>query len=109
MLHTLTLTTPKRVLGESGFLKLTTQLISNNLVEIDYFGIEPDNQADFINEEMQAKIDNNTIINIYFEGDQIDYNSFSADEILNLASKILNDTKEGTRVEANEKDIDIYV
>ncbi|BDU27709.1 hypothetical protein [Flavobacterium sp. GSB-24] len=109
MLHTLTLTTPKRVLGESGFLKLTTQLISNNLVEIDYFGIEPDNQADYIDAEMQDKIDNNTIINIYFEGDQIDYNSFSAEEILNLASKILKEPKEGTRVVADQKDIDIYV
>lgn len=109
MLHTLTLTTPKRILGESGFLKLTTQLISNNLVEIDYFGIEPDNQADFINEEMQANIDNNTIINIYFEDEQIDYNSFSAEEILSLATKLLKEPKEGTRVVASEKDIDIYV
>lgn len=109
MLHTLTLTTPKRVLGESGFLKLTTQLISNNLVEIDYFGIEPDNQADFIDEEMQDKIDNNTIINIYFEEEQIDYNSFSAEEILSLATKLLKEPKEGTRVVADEKDIDIYV
>lgn len=109
MLHTITLLTPKRILGESGFLKLTTQLISNKLVEIDYFGIELDNQADYVDAEMQDKIDNNTIINIYFEGDQIDYNSFSPDEILNLASKILKEPKEGSRVEADNKDIDIYV
>jgi hypothetical protein len=109
MLHTITLLTPRRVLEESGFLKLTTQLINHKLVEIDYFGIEPDNQADYVDAEMQDKIDNNTIINIYFEGDQIDYNSFSSDEILNLASKILNEPQEGTRVEANDKDIDIYV
>lgn len=109
MLHAITLITPKRILEESGFLKLTAQLISHNLVDIDYFGIEPDNQADYIDAEMQDKIDNNTIINIYFEGDQIDYNSFSPEEILNLASRILKEPKEGTRVEANEKDIDIYV
>lgn len=109
MLHTITLLTPKRILAESGFLKLTTQLINNNLVEVDYFGLQPDNQADFFNKEMQDKEDNNTIINIYFEGDEIDYNSYSPVEILNFATKILSESKGDSRAVANEKDIDIYI
>lgn len=109
MLHIITLLTPKRILANHGFLDLIIQLINNNLVKIDYFGIEPDNQADYINEEMQDKIDKNTIINIYFEDEQIDYNSFSPDEILNFAVKILREPNDGTRVVADEKDIDIYV
>lgn len=109
MLHTITLLTPKRILAESGFLKLTTQLINNNLVEVDYFGLQPDNQADFFNKEMQDKEDNNTIINIYFEGDEIDYNSYSPVEILNFATKILCEPKGDSRAVANEKDIDIYI
>jgi len=109
MLHTITLLTPRRILAESGFLKLTEQLLRNNLVEIDYFGLEPDNQADFINEEMQNKIDKYTIINIYFEGDEIDYSSFSPEETLNLAVKLLSEPKQGSRAVADKKDIDIYL
>lgn len=110
MLHTLILNTPKRVLLETGFIELTIKLIRNQLVEIDYFGLEPDNQADYIDEVMQSKIDSTTIINIYFEQDEIDYSAYSEDDIFNLATNLLIRPEGGNRrVVANEKDIDIYI
>lgn len=109
MLHTITLITTKRILADNGYLKLTNQLIANELVEVDYFGAEPDNQADYVDEEMQDKLDKFTFINIYFEGEEIDYSSFSDIEILKLATKVLSDPKEGSRAVANENDIDIYI
>lgn len=109
MLHTITLLTPKRALPKDGFLKFITQLIDDKIVEIDYFGIEPDNQADFIDADMQSKIDNNTFINIYFQGDDIDYNSFSADEILNLAINVLNEPKRTSDIKTDENEINIYL
>lgn len=109
MLHTITLITTKRILSDNDFIKLAIQLIENKLVKVDYFGIEPDNQADYINAEMQDKIDNNTFINIYFEREKIEYNTFSEAEILQLAIIILSDPIVGSRIEVNENEIDIFI
>lgn len=107
MLHTIILSIPRRKLPEVEFLQLALYLILNEPVELDYFGLEPDNPADYLDDEMQLRIDSKTFINIYFEGDKMDYHLYSFAEVLAMATNLLIDPKEGTSVVADQKDITI--
>jgi hypothetical protein len=109
--HTLILTTqrkniPNEGYGYIGILKL---LIENNLTSVDYFGAELDNQADYIDNDMQVKIDNNVYINIYFETTvEIEYSLQTDEKIYCLLIDLLdNSINSETRV--NDNDIDIYI
>jgi hypothetical protein len=84
-------------------------LINDKLVQMDYFGLEPDNQADYLDRTLQEVIDRTTMINIYFDSEYIDYNSFSEDEIYSYALSLLNNPKAEIEPHSDINDIDIYV
>ena len=89
--------------------ELVSGLINDKLVQMDYFGVEPDNQADYIDETMQEIIDRTTLINIYFESESIDYNSYSEDEIYNYALSLIHSPDAVVKSDAETNEIDIYV
>ncbi|KVV16343.1 hypothetical protein [Flavobacterium sp. TAB 87] len=108
MVHTLILSTAIIILPSIGHCKLVLCLIENNKVDIDYFGVEIDNPADYMDEEMEAKIKNTTYINIHFEDEEIEYSKYSKEEILKLAKNLLVNLAD-IKISADDKDIDIYV
>lgn len=107
--HTIILSTKKINYPDSISKELVSGLIKDKKVQMDYFGIEPDNQADYLDASMQEIIERSTIINIYFESNIIDYNSFSEDEIYNYALALLDDPEAVLEPHSNINEIDIYV
>lgn len=106
-LHTIILETPRKQIPNEGLWAFVKALINRNLTTIEYFGVIIDHDADFIDEEMQQKIDATTIIEINFESEEeILYDSYNSDEVLTL---ILNyiDQSENKEIIADEKDITI--
>lgn len=118
MTHTITVLASKSffkysdisaLVATTNFLQPLSILLYNNYVEIDYFGLELENKANFTNEEMQKKIDRNIFININFESEKIDYNAFSEKEILNLAISLFDSHKESSMILYSENDINIII
>ena len=106
-LHTIILETPRKEIPNEDLWVFVKALINRNLTVVEYFGVIIDNQADYIDEEMQQKIDSTTIIEINFGSEEaIDYGSHDTDEVLNL---ILHhfEHSENKEISADEKDITI--
>ncbi|MFV8366196.1 hypothetical protein [Flavobacterium sp. XS1P27] len=106
--HTLILTTPKIKIPSIKILEFAKDLIAANLTNIDYFGIELDNGDDYVNDEMQSKLDNSTFITFHFEYEEINYNILNEDSIFNLIIKKINENQIG-QIIIDEKDIEIYI
>ncbi|QIH37869.1 hypothetical protein G7A72_03215 [Flavobacterium sp. Sr18] len=106
--HTLVLTTPKIIIPSTEILEFVKELILSNLINIDYFGIELDNQADYVDDEMQLKFDTSTYITFHFEDTEIDYVILDEDNVLNLIFNQLNNNKIGEII-VDEKNIEIYI
>lgn len=106
--HTLILTTPRIEIPSVNIIEFAKELIAANLTNIDYFGIELDNGEDYINEEMQAKVESSTFLTFHFTANEIYYNILNEDSVLNLLFKLLI-TNEIGQVVVNEKDIQIYI
>jgi hypothetical protein len=109
--HTIILTTSRfEIPSNTNVIEILNNLIHNNLLNIDYFGGELDNQADYLDEEMTNKIATTSFITLHFDqntSDDIDYNS-DEETILNLMASTLmeNQIKE---VLVDEKDIEIFI
>nr|WP_181716107.1 hypothetical protein [Flavobacterium sp.]QJS06631.1 hypothetical protein [Flavobacterium sp.] len=108
MVHTLILSAKKFILPKAGQCKLVLSLIRNNEIEIDYFGMEIDNSADYQDEEMELKIKTTSFINFFFEDNEIEYSKYSKEEILKLAENLLSKSPDMIVSEDN-KDIDLYI
>jgi hypothetical protein len=106
--HTLVLTTPKISIPSSDILDFVKELISSNLTNIDYFGVELDNVADYIDDKMQVKFDTSTYVTFHFADTEINYNILDEDNVMNLIYNQLNNNQIG-EILVDEKDIDIYI
>ena len=106
--HTLILTTPKIEIPSTNILEFTKELIAANLVNIDYFGVEIDNGDDYVDDEMQSKIDNSTYLTFHFSGSDINYVILNEDSVINLLFNLLNNREIG-QIIVDEKDIEIYI
>lgn len=109
--HTLILSTPRIGIPENpNVIEMLNDMVHNNLCNIEYFGGELDNQADYVDESEQLKINSTTYLTIHFDlesSNTIDYNS-SEDIVLNKMLTVLmeNQIRE---VLVDEKDIEIYI
>lgn len=105
--HTIILETPRREIPNQELWIFVKALINSKLTIIEYFGVIIDNQSDYIDEEMQQKIDATTFIDINFESEEkIQYDSYSSDEILTLISHYIEQS-ENKEIIADDKDISI--
>ena len=86
------------------------ELIKKEEFEIEYGGGEQDNQADYIDEEMQTKIDNHSYVTFYF-----DLNSKLVHNIVlntqEVSELLINQIKKNELKEVRNygKDLDIYI
>jgi hypothetical protein len=109
--HTIILTTPRfEIPSNPNVIEILNNLVHNNLVNIDYFGGELDNQADYVDEEMKEVIETTSFITLHFDqnaSDNIDYD-IDEESALNLVISIVmvNQIRD---VIVDEKDIDIYI
>jgi len=106
--HTLILATARIPLMPSvGIHLLVKHIIDFYAPKIEYFRNEPDNPADYIDEEMQRKIDSTTYIEINFETEHpLDYDAYNIDEVYTLILDQLQHSK--TReITTDHKDITI--
>lgn len=108
MSHTLILTTPKIEIPESNIIDFTKDLITSNLVNIDYFGCEQDNQADYIDDQMQDTIDNTTYITFHFNYPEIDYEKYDEVETLQLIVDVI-EQKKIREVKIDDKDVEYFI
>jgi hypothetical protein len=106
--HIVILATPKRKITEIGLKILLETLITKNLTKLEYFGFPIDNQADYIDDEMQEEINSTSYIEIYFESEYgIDYEDFNYNDVNDLVLQHLNKSK-NLEVVAVGKDVTIY-
>ena len=109
--HTIILATDRISIPEKEKIKnLVSVLINKNLCNVEYFGGELDNQADYIDETEQKRIDSTTFLTFHFDTDTneiIDY-SQNKDSILNKVLFILRENKIRDVI-SDGKDIDVYI
>lgn len=109
--HTLILSTPRIEMPDNpNVIEMVNEMVHNNLCNIEYFGGELDNQADYVDESEQLKINSTTYLTIHFDlesSNTLDYNS-SEESVLNKMLTILmeNQIRE---VLIDEKDMEIYI
>lgn len=106
--HTLILSAPKINIPESNIIDFAKGLIISNLVNIDYFGIENDNQADYIDELMQETINNTTYLTFHFDKEGIDYENSGEVETLQFVVDLLDEKNIG-RVIVEENNIEFFI
>jgi hypothetical protein len=77
-------------------------------VLVDYFGIEIDNEADYMDAEMKSVSDNTSYFNFYFDTeDDIEYRSLSKIEVGELISRLFKKSLQ-IEVRTDNKDVTIY-
>ena len=106
--HTLILTIPKVEIPSKDIVLFVKKIILSNIANIDYFGIEHDNHADYIDEEMQETIDNTTYITFHFDYPEIDYDKLNDQQTLQLIVDLMEQQKIG-EVKIDDKDIDFII
>lgn len=106
--HTLILEMPKAEIPSTDIIPFVKNIIKSNIANIDYFGIERDNQADYIDEKMQNTIDSSTYITFHFDYPEIDYDKFDEKETLQLIVDVIEQQKIG-EVKIDDKDIDFFI
>lgn len=106
--YTLILTAPKLTIPETNIVEFVKQLIISNLVNVDYFGYELDNPADYEDEDMIAKRLGTTFITFQFEYNKMEYDDYNDDEILQLIINQL-ETKKIGEIIIDDKDVDIFI
>lgn len=106
--HTLILTSPKLVIPETKIIEFVKDLILSNVLNVECFSGEMDNQCDYLDEETEAKNQNTTFITFHFEHEEIDYSDFPEEKIFQFIYDKLVSEKIG-QVITHEKDIDIYI
>lgn len=109
--HTLILSTPKLDLPfNPNVVELINSLVHNNLCNIEYFGGELDNQADYVDESEQARIDSTTFITLHFNQnttDEVDYN-LNEESVLNLILNVISENQIREMI-VDDKDVEIYI
>ena len=108
--HTLILTSPKLVIPETDtkIIEFIKELILSNLLNVECFSPEMDNQCDYIDDEMESKNKNTTFLTFHFEDDDINYSNYNDESIFQFIYDKLKSENIG-QVMADEKDIEIYI
>lgn len=109
--HTIILSTERiGIVDNFNPKKLVSLLINKNLCRLEYFGGELDNQADYVDESEQRRIDNTTFITLHFDTDSLDSIEYIQNEehVLNKTLAILND-KNIREFNTDGKDIEIFI
>ncbi len=106
--HTLILSAPKLTIPESNIIEFIKDLISSNLLNIDYFGYEIDNPVDYEDDLMIAKRLSTSYITFQFEADEIDYENYKEEQTLQLIINLIQSNKI-EEIMVDEKDIEIYI
>ncbi|MHC0441630.1 hypothetical protein [Flavobacterium sp. 3-210] len=107
--HTLILTTDKKTIPVELSIDYVTHLINQGLALTEYFGLEIDNDADFISDDMKEVSKKITYIEIFFETPYaINYDALTETEVEELILNILNHS-ENPSITTDGKDINIYL
>lgn len=107
--HTLILSTTKTAIPANLKIDFVTNLINRGLALTEYFGIEIDNQSDYIEPDMKNVSTEITYIEIYFETKEpIDYDALSEVEVDQLILDLFthSETKD---IHSDGKDIKLYL
>ncbi|MCC9016943.1 hypothetical protein [Flavobacterium lipolyticum] len=109
MNNTIILETYRKEIPIEPSVDFVVNLIVKDRPIIEYFGIELDNEADYVSREMLQKISLTTIITINFESrDEINYNTYTPDEVYDLICKYFSFTMESKiKIDSDGKDITI--
>ncbi|RAK21599.1 hypothetical protein B0I03_10531 [Flavobacterium aquaticum] len=85
-------------------------LINNNPFEIEYFGGELDNQADYMDEEMEQDFNNHSFHTFHFDLESSDEPNFEADnqEVIEILTKAINEN-EIKDVRNDGKDVEVFL
>jgi hypothetical protein len=103
--HTLILSTPKLHFPEKITITYVTNLLHRGLLLIEYFGIEIDNQPDYIDQDMEEASHKFTYIDFHFDTEEsIDYDSLSITDVEHLIDNIIKQS-DTIDLRVNEKDI----
>lgn len=104
--HTIILTAPKLSIPKNNIIKFIKDLIISNLLNIDYFGIELDHQADYMDEKMIAHEKSSSFITLNFDSEVLDCKSFTEVETFQFLINLL-EQRERIEILQDEKDITI--
>lgn len=107
--HTLILSTAKLHVPEEFPITYITNLLHQGLLGIEYFGIEIDNQPDYIDADLEEASHKISYIDFHFGTEEtIDYDSLSVIEVEKLIDDII---KKAGRVDlrSDGKDITVYL
>lgn len=104
--YTIILTSPKTAIPSDGIVAFIKDLIVSNLLNIDYFGIELDHQADYQDEKMIAHKNSSSFITLNFDSEVLDYKNFTEVETFQFIINLL-EQREKIEILPDEKDITI--
>ena len=106
--HTLVLKTTKTAIPADVTIDFVKNLILQDTMLVDYFGVEIDNDVYFMDHEMKLIRDNTSYFNFYFDTEQaIDYKLYSKKEVATLILRLL-DKATTIELRTDNKDVTIY-
>lgn len=106
--YTIILTSPRTAIPSDNIIEFIKDLIVSNLLNIDYFGIELDHQADYQDEKMIAHEKSTSLITFNFDSEVMDYKNFTEIETFQFIINLL-EQRDKIEIRADEKDITIYI
>lgn len=107
--HTLILSTTKTTIPTDIKIDFVTNLINRGLALTEYFGVEIDNQADYVSQDMQKVSTDITYIEIYFDTEkEINYEALREDEVDELILNIISHSDK-LEMRTNGKDVVVYL
>lgn len=105
--HTLILSTVKLHIPNGIDITYITNLLHRGLLLNEYFGIEIDNQPDYIDADMEEASHKLTYIDFHFDTEKpIEYDSLSIPDVEILIDNIINQSGH-IDLRVNEKDITV--
>lgn len=105
--HTLILSTAKVSISQSLSIDFITHLINRGLTAIDYFGVEIDNQEDFIDDDMKLASAEISYFTFNFDTEEsINYESLNSEDVFQLLNEVIEKSA-NIDMRADEKDITV--
>lgn len=107
--HTLILSTAKLHIPEAITITYVTNLLHRGLLLIEYFGIQIDNQPDYIDADMEEASHKISYVDFHFDTEEpIDYDAMSITDVEHL---IDNTIKHSDKIDlrTDGKDIAVYL
>lgn len=105
--HTLILSTAKIEIPKGVTIEFITNLINRGLTGIEYFGVEIDNQEDFIEPDMKVASEEISYFEFFFDTDEpIEYDQLSETDVDGFLLDLIKKSA-GIELRADGKDITI--